>query len=338
MRNLLKSAGFVLYFLIAQCLATVGFIVYKIYADKEWMNALCNTLETSGAMSTEYLKLICEICLPMLVIADIIIIIPLICRTIVKREIFLRKPSVLCMLNMISLGLLLNFNVSTIITILPQSAVTSKYDSLMEMAMNGGILLSVLSSAILAPIAEELIFRYGICGVAYRKNWKFGMILSAAMFGVMHMNPIQSTYAFLMGLVLAYVYIKSDYNLLISIVHQIVIIGIDVAAFSRIIDIGWRAACMPIGIANSFEGGVNSSGAKFFKGFVASVISGVVMVIICAIGFSLSAALLSSQAASLATKFVHKGAMTLIAEVIAVEFATMGAAIAAPTKTKELFN
>ena len=40
MRNLLKSAGFVLYFLIAQCLATVGFIVYKIYADKEWMNAL----------------------------------------------------------------------------------------------------------------------------------------------------------------------------------------------------------------------------------------------------------------------------------------------------------
>ena len=220
MRNLLKSAGFVLYFLIAQCLATVGFIVYKIYADKEWMNALCNTLETSGAMSTEYLKLICEICLPMLVIADIIIIIPLICRTIVKREIFLRKPSVLCMLNMISLGLLLNFNVSTIITILPQSAVTSKYDSLMEMAMNGGILLSVLSSAILAPIAEELIFRYGICGVAYRKNWKFGMILSAAMFGVMHMNPIQSTYAFLMGLVLAYVYIKSDYNLLISIMNK----------------------------------------------------------------------------------------------------------------------
>ncbi len=225
MRNLLKSAGFVLYFLIAQCLATVGFIVYKIYADKEWMNALCNTLETSGAMSTEYLKLICEICLPMLVIADIIIIIPLICRAIVKREIFLRKPSVLCMLNMISLGLLLNFNVSTIITILPQSAATSKYDSLMEMAMNGGILLSVLSSAILAPIAEELIFRYGICGVAYRKNWKFGMILSAAMFGVMHMNPIQSTYAFLMGLVLAYVYIKSDYNLLISITVHIAVNG-----------------------------------------------------------------------------------------------------------------
>lgn len=58
MRKLLKSAGFVLYFLIAQCLATVGFIVYKIYADKEWMNALCNTLETSGAISTEYVKLI----------------------------------------------------------------------------------------------------------------------------------------------------------------------------------------------------------------------------------------------------------------------------------------
>lgn len=126
--------------------------------------------------------------------------------------------------------------------------------------------------------------------------------------------------------------------LVIWLFHQIVIIGIDVAAFSRIIDIGWRAACMPIGVANSFEGGVNSSGAKFFKGFVASVVSGVVMIIICAIGFSLSAALLSVQAASLATKLTQSGAMTLIAEVIAVEFATMGAAIAAPTKTKELFG
>lgn len=225
MRNLLKSAGFVLYFLIAQCLATIGFIVYKIYADEEWMNTLYDTLETSGAMSAEYVKLICEICLPMLIIADIIIIVPLIARTIVKKEAFLRKPSALCTLNMISLGLLLNFNVSTIVTMLPQSAVTSKYNSLMEMAMNGGILLSVLSSAILAPVAEELIFRYGICGVAYRKNWKFGMILSAAMFGVMHMNPIQSTYAFLMGLVLAYVYIKSGYNLLTSITVHIAVNG-----------------------------------------------------------------------------------------------------------------
>lgn len=225
MRNFMKSAGFVLYFLIAQCLATIGFITYKIHTDEKWTAALCNTLETSGAMSTEYLKLICEICLPMLIIADIITIIPLICRAAVKKESILRKPSILCMLNMVSLGLLLNFNVSVIVITLPQSVVTSKYDSLMEMAMNGGVLLSVLSSAILAPVAEELIFRYGICGVAYRKNWKIGMVLSAAMFGVMHMNPIQSTYAFLMGLVLAYVYIKSDYNLLTSITVHIAVNG-----------------------------------------------------------------------------------------------------------------
>lgn len=89
----------------------------------------------------------------------------------------------------------------------------------------GGIFLTILSSAVLAPIAEELIFRYGICGVAYRKNWKIGMVVSAAMFGVMHMNPIQSTYAFLMGLVLAYVYIKSGYNLLTSIMVHIAVNG-----------------------------------------------------------------------------------------------------------------
>ena len=125
--------------------------------------------------------------------------------------------------------------------------------------------------------------------------------------------------------------------ILLWLFHQIVVIGIDVAAFSRIIDIGWRAACMPIGIANSFEGGTNSSGMRYMKSFFAAVFSGALMLIICAVGFSLATSLLSTQL-SFFDNITNKGFWTLLVEVIAVQLATMGAAISAPAKAKELFS
>lgn len=125
--------------------------------------------------------------------------------------------------------------------------------------------------------------------------------------------------------------------LILWLMHQIVIIGIDVAAFSRIIDIGWRAACMPIGLSNSFEGGVNSSGIRYLKGFIAAVFSGALMLIICAIGFSLATSLLNTQLGLV--DFVTGGNFwTVMIETAAVQLATMGAAIAAPAKAKELFS
>ncbi len=124
----------------------------------------------------------------------------------------------------------------------------------------------------------------------------------------------------------------------IYLVHQFVVIGIDVAAFSRLIDIGWRAACMPVGLANSFEGGVNSSGVRYFKAFVSAIVAGAVMYIVCLIGFTLCASILQTSQNALVGNYTMKGSMTLICESIAIEFATMGAAMSAPQKTKELFS
>lgn len=112
------------------------------------------------------------------------------------------------------------------------------------------------------------------------------------------------------------------------LIHQVVIIGIDIAAFSRLLDIGWRAALMPIGIANSFEGGAASAGVRYIKSFAASVFSGVLMLVIASIGFTVAAGVLMGAG----------GGITVTFEALAVQLATVGACIGAPGKAKELFG
>jgi uncharacterized protein len=69
--------------------------------------------------------------------------------------------------------------------------------------------LFVLAAAIiagLAPVAEELFFR-GYLQTRLRKRWGsvVAIIISAAAFGLFHMDPIQSIFAAAMGLALGYV-------------------------------------------------------------------------------------------------------------------------------------
>ena len=61
-----------------------------------------------------------------------------------------------------------------------------------------------LYTAVFAPVGEELIYR----GLVMRQFQKYGnvfaIVLSAALFGVMHANLFQMIFAFLTGLVLGY--------------------------------------------------------------------------------------------------------------------------------------
>lgn len=67
-----------------------------------------------------------------------------------------------------------------------------------------------LVSIVLAPIAEELIFRGITLKLAEDSAGKFWIanIIQAACFGIAHMNIVQGVYAFLMGLVLGAVFDK----------------------------------------------------------------------------------------------------------------------------------
>lgn len=77
-----------------------------------------------------------------------------------------------------------------------------------------------LYTAVFAPVGEELIYR----GLVMRQFQKYGnvfaIVVSAALFGVMHANLFQMIFAFLTGLVLGYT--AAEFSLRWSIVLHLV--------------------------------------------------------------------------------------------------------------------
>lgn len=79
----------------------------------------------------------------------------------------------------------------------------------------------VLSIAIIAPICEELLFRGAIMKALMRsgRTPKSAIIISAVIFGVIHINPAQIPFAFLIGLVFGWLYYRTNSLLPVIIGH-----------------------------------------------------------------------------------------------------------------------
>lgn len=109
---------------------------------------------------------------------------------------------------MLCLGLSLQFLISmclnAVYPILPQTLI-EEYGSLMETLIGGNVWLSLFVTVILAPLAEELLFR-GITLQKAKKIMPFmaANVLQAVLFGIYHMNWIQGVYAFVLGMILGF--------------------------------------------------------------------------------------------------------------------------------------
>ncbi len=77
-----------------------------------------------------------------------------------------------------------------------------------------------LYAGILAPIAEEILFRGLIQRTVLPFGKKFAIIVSALTFGLFHGNLIQTPYAFAVGLVLGYV--AAEYNIVWAMVLHMI--------------------------------------------------------------------------------------------------------------------
>lgn len=95
------------------------------------------------------------------------------------------------------------------------------YDELLSGVVGAsGSWLMLISVFLLAPVAEEILFRGLI--LTYAKNYMpaiAAVLLQALLFGVYHGNIIQGTYAFLLGTLLGFIVIKTD-NLVAAIVFH----------------------------------------------------------------------------------------------------------------------
>lgn len=104
----------------------------------------------------------------------------------------------------LALQLLISMCLSAIYPILPQDLVY-QYSELMTSLLGGNVWLSLLVTVILAPLAEEFLFR----GVTMRMAqqvmpFMLANLLQAVMFGIYHMNLIQGVYAFGLGIILGF--------------------------------------------------------------------------------------------------------------------------------------
>jgi len=104
----------------------------------------------------------------------------------------------------VAMQLIISSCLGVVFPILPET-MTEEYSALIEQLIGGNIWLSLLATVIMAPLAEEFLFRGVTMGMA-KKFMPFmaANILQAVLFGVYHLNWIQGVYAFVLGLVLGF--------------------------------------------------------------------------------------------------------------------------------------
>lgn len=90
-----------------------------------------------------------------------------------------------------------------------------------ELAMDNNP-LKIVVMVILAPVMEEFVFRKLIIDRTARYGEKVAVFLSALTFGLFHMNLFQFFYAFGIGLVLGYLYVRTGRLRYTVLIHGIV--------------------------------------------------------------------------------------------------------------------
>ncbi len=107
---------------------------------------------------------------------------------------------------LILLGIAASIGCNQLLSLTHLAEKSQSYQGTREYLYSGGFWISLLTVGVLVPIAEELLFR----GYIFNKLKELCkpqtvIIITALIFGIYHMNPVQFVYAFVMGLILGYV-------------------------------------------------------------------------------------------------------------------------------------
>ena len=153
---------------------------------------------------------------------------------------YLKKVDVKRLNIPIIVGATAAMGVGRFITMLPFDGILGNYKTVQENIGKSSVWMQLLVLGILTPVLEELLFR----GVIYKRLKMYYEVtvaayIAAIIFAIAHFNLIQGIYAFIVGIVLMYVYEKSG-NLVAPIVMHgvanIVTVIMGVNPISRFID------------------------------------------------------------------------------------------------------
>lgn len=99
------------------------------------------------------------------------------------------------------------FGLNILSELLQLAQKSGSYQAVQENQFSAFFLLGLVCYGLIAPVAEELLFRGAVYGWMRRMmNRKLAMVFSALLFGLYHMNMVQGIYGVLMGCLMAYAY------------------------------------------------------------------------------------------------------------------------------------
>ena len=117
----------------------------------------------------------------------------------------------------IVLGITASLGIGRFMALLPIDGILGSYKEVLKNTLNNSIILQLLVIGLLTPVLEEMLFR----GIVYKRlktyyDVTIAAYIAAIIFGIAHFNLVQGLYAFIMGIVLTYLYEKSG-NLVTAI-------------------------------------------------------------------------------------------------------------------------
>lgn len=134
-------------------------------------------------------------------------------KTLPKRELFKNdmKPGLWIQMFFMSVALMYIGNIigTILTTVLNRITGLNFSASVQDMIAESNLLAVFIFSVILAPVIEELLFRKLLIDRLIVLGDRAAIVISSIMFGVMHGNFTQIFYAFGIGLILGYVYVRT---------------------------------------------------------------------------------------------------------------------------------
>lgn len=261
MKKNLKSIGLaILYFLAFIVIQFIFAAVFTVVVMLRMMLENFGNIDYAAIM-LQVTQLVTERTTVISLIADVVVILILFIIFIAGKnkrfsDINLRKLKAIDHLLPALLGVPLCLAATFILNSLPiPDGLMSQYILASESLFKSGLLVQVLSIVIVAPIAEELVFR-GLILSQLRKSMSpvVAAIISSLLFGLAHGTPVWMAYAFLLGLVLCYICIKYG-SITASIATHMVFNLLGVIASNAFVDaeIGavFSIILMIIGLAGS---------------------------------------------------------------------------------------
>lgn len=210
------SVGWFFTFVMLQTVYMVFALVFKCITDTEYLYSLqqlfsiANSSGDDGALMQLYIDIIGGLTFYI----ELFLTIGLFGLFVIDREIHesrfsFNKIKISNLPIFITLGILMNILSTCFVSLFSSETLTSTgYNT--DVLLQGSMLGILLSVGVLAPLCEELAFRYFIFHNLNRASSILAIIISSILFGFAHGNIIQGIYAFTFGIVFVMINMKCE--------------------------------------------------------------------------------------------------------------------------------